>query len=124
MSIFDAIFGGQPPISEQHMAMRSMRLAIQTHLSQVFSEYDAIGRAAANVPDAPDTQVLGVCQYPERECETIYVLGGTGNVMRIRIDGAPQEKAEEFMAGEPAIEYRAVKVPNDPGDLLKGDMGL
>lgn len=115
--ILDALFGGGN-ISPQHQALRSMRLAIGELIKQQFAEFDAL--SGSPVP----TQVVQVCQFPERECETIYVMGASGNIMRIRIDGAPQEKADEFMAGEPAIEYRSVKVPDDASDLLKGDMGL
>lgn len=118
MNLFEALFGRVPGMSEQHMSMRSMRTALAAFVRQTFAEFDAAAGSEVN------TQIVEVCQYPERECETFYILGASGNVMRVRVDGAPQEKAAEFMAGEPAIEYHSVKVPNDAADLLKGDQKL
>lgn len=118
MNIFEQLFGGgQPEISPQHEALRAVRFTIQSILGDSFKMLDLLH-------EGPETQVVGVCQYPERECETVYIMGASGNIVRVRIDGAPQESAEEFMAGEPAIEYHSIRVPNDPGELLNGDKKL
>jgi hypothetical protein len=118
MGLFDAIFGSGGMLSEQHLTMRSMRTALAAFVRETFAEFDALAGSETA------TQVVEVCQYPERECETFYVLGASGNVMRVRVDGAPQDKAAEFMAGEPAVEFHSVTVPNDAADLLKGDQKL
>lgn len=115
----------------QHLALQAVRRAIAESFRMV--------EKTASAMFGGQLQIWEVCQMPERECETVYLIGDSGNVVRIRIDGVPGDKMVEFMRGEPGVELHQLgtdgavadtpldpntKVPDDASALLRGDLGL
>lgn len=102
----------------RHLATRQLRDLLVTVLQDVARDLSTL------FPNMPQATVAAVCQWPERECETVYLTGPAGNVVRIRVDSAESDDAEEFMRDEPGVQYTRIEVPNDASELLKGDLGL
>lgn len=116
----------------QHLALQAVRRAIAESFRMV--------EKTASAMFGGQLQIWEVCQMPERECETVYLVGDSGNVVRIRIDGVPGDQMVEFMRGEPGVELHQLvpdggtvpdapldpnaKVPDDASALLRGELGL